>query len=98
MKALVWGALTASALAFSFFGTLGDARAVTIHSYDGRNFNDFTHQTPPADAYTNLMSVDGYFTLNDPLLPNLSQVLITGSVLDFSFNDGRNTLSKANAA
>lgn len=51
-------------------------------------------ENPPAGSYELGQSVTGYMTLSAPLAPNLSEVEISDLVVDFEFNDGRNTISK----
>lgn len=77
------------------------AKSATVYNYTGQNFTAFGifDITPPDGAYTTSMSVTGSFTLQNPLLPNLPLpgTNITADVLDFSFSDGRSTITNANA-
>jgi hypothetical protein len=81
-------------------GAAEQGRAATIYTYTGANFTSFgiLDSTPlPAGTYTTSMNVTGSFTLQDPLLQNLSNANITADILSFSFFDGRNTITKADA-
>ena len=71
------------------------ARAVTVYSYTGNLFATITDNTPPAGTYDNTMRLTGWFSIAQPLLPNLSLVDITSDVLDFSFFEGREQYTKA---
>ena len=68
-----------------FASGVEQARAVTVYSYTGNLFATITDNTPPAGTYDNTMRLTGWFSIAQPLLPNLSLVDITSDVLDFSF-------------
>lgn len=73
----------------------GTARAAVVYTYTGSQYVRIADVTPPAGAYTTGMKVTGFIELTDPLLPSLNDALV--SVLDFSFNDGRTTITSLNA-
>jgi MYXO-CTERM domain-containing protein len=64
------------------------------YSYTGMNYTSLSDNGSVPGAYTTSMDVSGYFTLSTPLAAN-SSGNIAGSILDWSFSDGRNTLTKA---
>jgi hypothetical protein len=69
-------------------------QAATIYTYTGNNFNTIIQDDPqPSGTYTTSMSVSGSLVLANPLIANLSNVDIVGSLLSFSFFDGRGTIS-----
>jgi hypothetical protein len=63
------------------------ADANTIYQYTGLHFTTVT------GVYTTSDSVSGTLTFASPLAMNLSNAVITGSVLAYSFSDGHQTLS-----
>lgn len=75
------------------------ASAMAIYSYVGDNFTSVEDVDPPAGSYTTSMNASGYFTLVAPLSANhpWGDSLIS-SVLDYSFFDGRNTLTPSNSS
>jgi len=81
-------------------GTLAVISGVVAHatvyeySYTGMNYTSLSDNGNVPGAYTRGMDVSGYFTLSAPLPANSSGT-IAGSILDWSFSDGRNTLTKA---
>lgn len=80
----------ASAVLVSLIGFGGSvASAVAIYSYTGNSYNDVGENTPPAGTYTFSMSVTGSITLAAPLPPNQPIMDVSGSVVAFSFEDGR---------
>jgi hypothetical protein len=85
-------------LQFMFTAPPTPANADMIYTYTGRLFTIIGDSTTPAGTYTTSMSVSGSFTVANPLAANLVNSDIAGSVLDFSFFDGRTTLSPGNAA
>lgn len=86
------GALT-GALALSCL-VIAQAGAATVYTYTGNNY-DFTQDASLiSGSYDTSMSVNGSFTLASPLAPNTVQFI---DPLNFSFSDGRTTISNANA-
>jgi hypothetical protein len=73
------------------------AKADTIYTYTGQVFTTVGDVDPPSGTYTKSMSVSVSFTVANPLAGNLVNSDIAASVLDFSFFDGRNTLTPGNA-
>jgi hypothetical protein len=69
------------------------ARANTIYTYTGNNYTTIIDNTPPSGTYTTSMSVSGSFTLANPLPAFFPLTDITADVLNFSFFDGRNTIT-----
>jgi hypothetical protein len=76
---------------------VGSAQAVTTYAYTGNFFNVFATNDPPAGDYDATMRVTGFFSLADPLAPNLINQNIVPDLLGFSFSDGRQTLTSADA-
>lgn len=54
--------------------------------------------TPTCDNFTTAMRQTGSFTTAAPLAPNLANVLITGLIQSYSFNDGLTQFVSADAA
>jgi len=77
--------------------TISSAKAIVIHSYTGNNFTIIQDSTPPVLSYTTSMSVSGSFTVAAPLLSLPAGTDISALVLDYSFNDGRQTFDSSNA-
>ena len=73
------------------------ATASTIYTYTGNAFTNInvTGPTTPADLYTTADRVTGFMELSAPLAANL--VLSPVTPLSFSFFDGVNTITNANA-
>src|SRR5262249_11148474 len=77
------------------------SHADVVYTYTGNTFNpnliadDVIVAVP--GSYDPTMRVTGTITLANALAPNLPLQDITASLLDYSFNDGRNTLDKANS-
>ena len=72
------------------------------YTYTGANYTTTVPFTAPCTVgtcanYTTGMSVTGSFTTAAPLAANLASVNIAALVTSFSFNDGINTFSSANA-
>jgi hypothetical protein len=80
-----------------FFATMQGASALTIYPYQGNTFTTVTDASPPGGSYTTGMNITGSFEVAGPLI-SLSYGNINASIIDFSFFDGRNTISLANAA
>ena len=77
--------------------SVSPALTATVYSYTGNPFVFLTNSVPnPPGAYDSTMSVNGSFTLENPLPSNLPFQNIFADVLDFSFFDGRNSLTIAN--
>ncbi len=76
------------------------ARAATIYTYTGGDFVSrlIADETPPRETYTTSMRVSGFFELNSALAPGLDDQNITADLLNYSFNDGRTTITPLNAA
>jgi hypothetical protein len=77
--------------------SLATAKANTIYTYAGNNFTVTQDNTPPDGTYDTSMRVTAWFELASPLAANLPYQNINPAVLNFSFNDGRNTLTPANS-
>jgi hypothetical protein len=82
---IIVGAVLLVTLAFTSF-----ANAITTYTYTGNNY------TVAMAPFTTSMSIDGSFTLADPLGPNMAVTQIAGDVLDFSFNNGVFTFTPGN--
>jgi hypothetical protein len=85
------------ALAVALF-TATPAEASAIYTYTGNNFNlvSVFGPTTPADTYTTADRVTLDMELAAPLAANLS-ALTTVTPLSFTFTDGVNTITAANA-
>lgn len=78
-----------------------EANATTIYSYTGNTYNsiidDCCGVSPGVPgSYQLTQRVTGWFSLESQLAPNLSFASLSGPV-DFSFNDGRFSLTAANS-
>jgi hypothetical protein len=75
------------------------AQADTVYTYTGYPFEFFVDQDPPSGTFTTAMAINGSFTLAAPLGAGsgFNPVDITANVLNFSFSDGRSTISDDNA-
>jgi hypothetical protein len=71
------------------------ARADTIYSYSGPNFDEVFDDPNIAGIYTTSMHVSGFFTVTNPLGPNF--IGLTNPI-DYSFSDGRQTLTPQNSS
>jgi hypothetical protein len=70
------------------------ASAVIMYDYTGNPFNVITYNSPPVGTYTGTDRVTGYFAVDTALAANLALADITGLPgFQFSFNDGRQTVS-----
>lgn len=74
--------------------TARPAGAATVYTYTGNRFNTHADSTPPAGSYDGSMFVSGRFVVGSPLAGGLDNEQIEPSLLAFSFNDGRTTLTK----
>lgn len=75
----------------------GDAAANARYEYAGKDFVQILDEAPPTGTYSTDMRVTGFFELAVPLAPNTLPTSITADVLGFSFADGRQVISDANA-
>ena len=91
-------AKTAFAIMLIMFGVYcAPAHSITTtYSYTGSNYINILDSSAVPGSYTTSMNITGSFTLGDALLPNLLNQDISSSLIDFSFNDGRFTLTPAN--
>lgn len=96
-KSKLSAALLVALLAMSI-GAAKPSFATTIYTYTGNSFDLFLDNTPPAGAYDTSMEVTGWFELLNPLPGSLTNSSVLGSVLDFSFYDGRNTITSSNGS
>jgi hypothetical protein len=71
------------------------SNAVT-YTYTGNSFDTVSDSTPPLGSYTTSMAVTIMLELPAPLAPNLINATLSASA--FSFFDGRNTITDADAA
>ena len=69
------------------------AQASVIYTYVGNTFTDIVDLPFPPGTFDTSMQVTGSFELQDPLAANLPLTDIGADVLDFSFSDGRSTLT-----
>ncbi len=74
-------------------GAPGGAAAIAVYSYQGSNFETIIDGDELEGTYTTDMRVTGFFTLEEPLAPDLSGEFITLSVQNFSFEDGRQQIA-----
>ena len=84
-------------VALFFVLMTSQASAVVSYTYTGNFFTTIDDSSPPVGTYDNSMRISGIFDLANPLAANTSAD-ITADVLDFSFFDGRNTLTKSDLA
>jgi hypothetical protein len=68
------------------------SEASVIYSYLGNTFATIVDEPLPAGTYDTGMRIQGWLELAAPLAPNLVDEPFDGSVLAFSFNDGRQTI------
>lgn len=82
----------------SLLVTAAPARASAIYAYTGNPFTSVTLAGPtaPADPYTTADRVTGFIELASPLAADLSPLTALAPV-SFSFFDGVNTITDANA-
>jgi hypothetical protein len=75
----------------------GPVWAMTTYQYEGFNYSIVNlNNTPPAGTYTTDMNLSGQFSVATDLT-EMSLTEIGGSLLSYSFFDGRNTLTQANS-
>jgi len=86
--------------ALGYLASVSAAAASTVYTYTGQNYTNTTSfdPTPPSGSYTSAMHVSGTITLATLLAPNLPFQDISAQILDFSFFDGRTTITKATAS
>jgi hypothetical protein len=97
--------IQAVAVLLFFLATLiylaGTASALAIYTYEGHDFsvvaNDTSVPGVPGGTYTTSMSVTGSITLSEPLPPDMLSLDLSGSVVAYSFTDGRQTLTHLNS-
>lgn len=94
MKAGLLGAALAAAT--SFVAALSTGQAATIYTYTGNPYNFIQDQDPPTGTYDNTMFVTASFTLAAPLAANLFLQDVGADVLNFSFSDGRRSITNSN--
>jgi hypothetical protein len=85
-------------VAILLLGLGESARATAIYEYAGNFYDTISDTTPPAGTYTTSMRVTGRLSLASPLLPDQPLQDISGSLLGFSFSDGRSTLDDTNSS
>ena len=73
------------------------AHASVIYTYVGNPFTDIIDLPLPLGTFDTSMRVTGFFELENPLAANLPLTDIGADVLDFSFSDGRSTLTAADS-
>jgi len=76
---------------------VSQAAAVTVYTYTGLNYTSIQDQIPDGVSYTTSMNVTAWFTLANPIAPNLPLHEEFMNVLDFSFFDGRFSITPVNA-
>jgi hypothetical protein len=80
-------------------GTTVQVHAASVtYDYAGANYSTIVDVSPPSGSFTNTMSITGSMTINGSLGSDLTNINISSSVSDFSFNDGRFTFNPANVA
>jgi len=85
-----------AALAVAAFAVAAplSASAEVRYTYTGNAFDTIIDEPQPSGSYDSSMRVTGFFTLNAPLAPNLSNFPIEiADAMPTSLNDGRNTFS-----
>jgi hypothetical protein len=74
------------------------ALASAMYSYTGPNFGFIIDNNPPAGTFTNTMNVSGSFTIAAALSAGMGIGDISGSILSYSFFDGRTLFTDANSS
>ena len=87
--------LVGTGVLLAIVGIGGTASGATIYSYTGNVFDTIVDNTQPDGTYTSSMSITGFFE-HSPIAPNQTSLDISGSLVDFSFNDGRRTRNLTN--
>ena len=76
---------------------LTTAHATTTYRYTGNNYTSIpSDDDPPSGTYTTSMRITGSFTVNQPL-PTMALGDISGLIVAYSFDDGRNVLTESNS-
>lgn len=75
------------------------ATASTLYRYVGNPFTLVVDNDPPPGSFNSSMFVEVLLEFEDPLAPNLdvSDAVISGNLLSFSFTDGMQTITEAEA-
>jgi hypothetical protein len=69
------------------------AHATTTYRYTGNSYTSIpSDDDPPSGTYTMSMRIAGSFTVNQPL-PMMALADISGLIISYSFDDGRNVLT-----
>lgn len=79
---------------FVVLSSAGAAHAAATYTYSGNGFDTFKDTPNIPGQYTTSDSVQGFFTVADPLAGGLRGSNVTGSVQTFSFTDGRQTFTE----
>ena len=78
-------------------GTLTAAHATTTYRYTGNTYTSIpSDDDPPSGTYTTSMRITGSFSVNQPL-PTMALADISGLIVGYSFDDGRNVLTEGNS-
>jgi MYXO-CTERM domain-containing protein len=85
---VLFGILTAIAVLHA-----NAASANAIYSYDGNPFEYVDDPNPPAGTFDTTDRVTGSFELASALAPNLAFADISGSLVSWSFDNGRDTIT-----
>jgi len=73
------------------------AHATTTYRYTGNSYTSIpSDDDPPSGTYTMSMRITGSFTVNQPL-PPMALADISGLIVTYSFDDGRNVLTESNS-
>lgn len=80
----------------AFLLVTANAQAVAIYAYTGTTFTNITDNNPPSGTYDTTMKISGSFQVDTAFGP-MAVTDITGLITAFSFFDGRNLLTEANA-
>jgi hypothetical protein len=73
------------------------AHATTTYRYIGNPYTSIpSDDDPPSGTYTTSMRITGSFTVNQPL-PTMALTDISGLIVGYSFDDGRNVLTESNS-
>ena len=91
------GALGIIGGALGIFLSATTSPAATIYTYTGQNYTEAIQVGTGPNVLDTSMKVTGSFSLASPLPANMFFVEITADVLNFSFFNGHDTLTPANA-